>query len=120
MDCIDRGRGYANCDPRAGYMNPGALWYGYDFPKKTSANTGYEETKIGKFYFISDSDNDAWLVMVFDKPKNEGGGRVKFTLEIETEEPAFIAARDDPHECAKDTHYTMGNIPTKTRPPAGK
>ena len=25
--------------------------------QKTSANTGYEETKIGKFYFISDCES---------------------------------------------------------------
>ena len=28
-----------------------------------------------------------------------GGGRVKFTLEIETVEPTFIAARDGEYEC---------------------
>jgi len=113
MDCIDRANGYANCNPKAGYMNSGALWYGYHFPQKFSANTGYEEEKIGKFYFISDSDNDGWLVAVFDKANNDGGGAVKFTLEIETEEPAFIAVKDDPSKCAKDSHYTKGNPPNK-------
>lgn len=116
MDCIDRKRGYANCNPGSGYMNAGAFFYGYDFPKTSSANTGYEEKGIGKFYFVSDEDHDGWLIAAFDKPSTNGGGAVKFTLDINTEEPAFIAARDDPNVCAQDSHYTKGLVPTETCP----
>ena len=43
------------------------LFYGYDYPAGSSANTGYEVADTTAFYMILDEDGDVYLVLVLDK-----------------------------------------------------
>ena len=45
------------------------LFYGYDYPASSSANTGYEVADTTAFYMILDEDGDVYLVLVLDKAR---------------------------------------------------
>lgn len=59
----------------------GALFYAYNRPNLYSSNTGFEVFKKDVLYFVVDSGDNVYFVLVHDKFNNGQGGYVNLVID---------------------------------------
>ncbi|KAK3256870.1 hypothetical protein CYMTET_34020 [Cymbomonas tetramitiformis] len=63
-------------------MGGANAFYAYNYPLRTSSNTGYEEANTLLLFFLEDTNLDVYFVMVNDKADDGSGGRAKLNVAV--------------------------------------